>query len=416
MYPQLIPQSLLTRAQASRLAERDEVFLATHKDLWTGVMTDPNDENNKAQPEEIENLLAAPDLAGALESEPFRRFLDQIPVAIAVADLNGGERIVYANPAFENLTGRQAAEIEGKPWSVLGGASTGSEPARSLSDAITEAGDGGGTFRIERPGSDAAVADAYANVIEDDDGNPVFRLVALVDVSAHRAAAHEQYAHQLREKELLLREIQHRVKNNLQMITALIRYEVRYSGGEIPAEPFDRLAGRIEALYLLYQSLSAEKAGNEIDLGVYLSQIASAVMLAHGHEGVRLDLKVDSYPVSVNVAMPAGLVVNELLTNALKHAFADRNGGTITVRCLVDEEGCRVIVGDDGKGLPPGLEWPQPGKLSALIVRSLRENAKAGFAVDSAPGRGMRITITFQRATLTASKGTQTSLGPEEGR
>lgn len=415
-YPQLIPQSLLTLAQGSRLAERDGVFLATHKDLRTGVMTDPKDEHNKAQPEEIENLLAAPDLADALESEPFRRFLDQIPVAIAVADLNGGERIVYANPAFEKLTGRQAAEIEGKPWSVLGGASTGGEPARSLSETITEAGDGSGTFRIERAGSDAAIADAYANVIEDDDGKPVFRLVALVDVGAHRAAAHEQYAHQLREKEMLLREIQHRVKNNLQMITALIRYEVRYSGGAMPTEPFDRLAGRIEALYLLYQSLSAEKAGNEVDLGVYLSQIASAVMLAHGREGVRLDLKVDSYPVSVNVAMPAGLVVNELLTNALKHAFADCNGGTITVRCLVDEQGCRVMVGDDGKGLPPGLDWPQPGKLSALIVRSLRENAKAGFAVDSIPGQGVRITITFQRAAAAASKGTQASLGPEEGR
>src|SRR5690242_13353555 len=153
-------------------------------------MTDPSDEGNKAQPEEIENLLAAPDLAGALESEPFRRFLDQIPIAIAVADLKGDERIVYANPTFENLTGRQAAEIEGKPWSVIGGASTGSEPARSLSDAIAEAGDGSSTFRIERPGRDAAIVDAYANVIENDDGNPVFRLVALVDVTAHRTAAH----------------------------------------------------------------------------------------------------------------------------------------------------------------------------------------------------------------------------------
>ena len=108
--------------------------------------------------------------------------------------------------------------------------------------------------------------------------------------------------------------------------------------------------------------------------------------------------------------------MNELLTNALKHAFADRNGGTITVRCLVDEQGCRVMVGDDGKGLPPGLDWPQPGKLSALIVRSLRENAKAGFAVDSIPGQGVRITITFQRAAAAASKGTQASLSPEEGR
>ena len=81
--------------------------------------------------------------------------------------------------------------------------------------------------------------------------------------------------------------------------------------------------------------MSEGAQGDEIDLGVYLSQIASAVMRSHAVEGIRLDLKVDTYPVSVNVAMPTGLVVNELLTNALKHAFAGRDGGTITLHSLV---------------------------------------------------------------------------------
>jgi len=122
------------------------------------------------------------------------------------------------------------------------------------------------------------------------------------------------------------------------------------------------------------------------------------VMQAHAVEGMRLDLKVDTWPVSVNVAMPAGLVVNELLTNAIKHAFVGRDGGTITLHSLVGETGCQVLVADDGVGLPEGAEWPRPGKLSALIVQSLRQNARARIEVASAPDEGVRVTIFFARA------------------
>src|SRR5947207_14359499 len=71
--------------------------------------------------EQVQELLAVPDLADALESEQFRRFLDQIPIAIVVSELRHGERIVYANPEFEKLSGRAAAEVESRPWSVLPG-------------------------------------------------------------------------------------------------------------------------------------------------------------------------------------------------------------------------------------------------------------------------------------------------------
>jgi len=347
------------------------------------------------QAEQVGELLATPDLAGALESEQFRKFLDQIPIAIAVSEMMSRERIVYANPEFEKLTGQTAAELEGKPWSVLRGQPQG-DAKQELGVAIVESSDCVGTFCLEREGREGVVADAYSNVIEDDNGTPAFRLIALVDVTAHGQTQREEFETKLREKDTLLREIQHRVKNNLQMITALIRLEARNVPGGSTTR-FDRLAGRIESLQLLYQSLSEEEQYKEIDLGVYLSQIASAVMRSHAVEGIRLDLKVDAYPVSVNVAMPAGLVVNELLTNALKHAFVGRDGGTITLHSLVDGNGCRVVVADDGIGLPERAEWPKRGKLGSLIVQSLRENAKADLQVESIPGRGTRVTIVFTR-------------------
>ena len=161
---------------------------------------------------------------------------------------------------------------------------------------------------------------------------------------------------------------------------------------------FDRLAGRVEALALLYRFLSTDEQDQTVDLGIYLSEIASAVMHAHAVEGIHLNLQVDTWLVSINVAMPAGLLVNELLTNALKYAFEGCNGGTITLHSLVDAHGCRVMVSDDGVGLTEGARWPEPGKLSAMIVRSLRENAKAQVDVESTPGAGMRVTIFFARA------------------
>lgn len=205
----------------------------------------------------------------------------------------------------------------------------------------------------------------------------------------------------LAEKDTLLKELQHRVKNNLQMITALIRMEARNAQRLEERERFDRLAGRIEALSILYRSLYAGSETETVVFGTYVSQIASSVMAAHAIEGIRLDMKVDTWPVSVNVAMPLGLVINELMTNALKHAFVGRDGGQDKVRCTVEDEGCKVLVADDGVGLADKADWPRRGKLSAMIVQSVRHNAKAEIDVQSDPGKGMAVAIAFKRADAT---------------
>ncbi len=346
----------------------------------------------------VEQLLDTPNLADALESDRFKQFLDHIPFAVVVAELHPAELITYANIEFERLTGQATAAVQGKPWNTVTKSAVGADNGRGLSEAITEDADYIGAFIIEHGDTQISV-DAWSNIIEDDNGTPMFRLVALAETATTRSKERGDLEQRILEKDTLLRELQHRVKNNLQMITALIRLESRNLPDEATGERFDRLAGRINSLALLYQSLSEEGAGESVDLGVYLSQIASAVMQAHAVEGIRLDLQVDTWPVSINVAMPTGLVVNELLTNSLKHAFTGRDGGTITLHSLVDEKGCRVTVADDGVGLAEGTGWPKPGRLSALIVQSLEQNAHARVDVESEPNKGVRVTIFFARAT-----------------
>ena len=344
-------------------------------------------------PAGVEQVLDTPELAAALERDWFKSFLHQMPVAIAISELQPAEELVFVNAEFERLTGQGSDLLVGGSWErVLGEAAA--ADAAPLAEAVISEQDYVGVFSL--PGNGQALAvDAWSNVIEDERGAPVFRLVALVENTALSTSALDELHERVREKDTQLRELQHRVKNNLQMITALIRVEARGVTDLSTGEGFDRLAGRVEALGLLYRALAETGSGDAVDLGVYLSEIASAVMRAHAVEGIRLDLKVDTWPVPIDVAMPAGLVANELLTNSLKHAFTGRVGGTITLHSTAEPRGCRVVIADDGVGLPAGATWPKPGKLSALIVRSLQQNARAAIDIQSAPDQGMRVTINF---------------------
>src|SRR5919199_334861 len=160
----------------------------------------------------VDELLDMPELAQAIESEQFRTLLDHVPVAILIGRIKGlVERIVYANLEFLRLTAREPGAVE--------------------------------------------------------DGEPKFRLVALVDVTRRDVAEREELQRQVRERDTLLKELQHRVKNNLALITALIRLEARQAGDLATTAHLDRLVGRIEALALLYQQLSADSQPAEVDPG-----------------------------------------------------------------------------------------------------------------------------------------------------
>jgi PAS domain S-box-containing protein len=357
-------------------------------------MATPERQTTEKSEQQVNDLFDALELTQAVDTEEFRVFLDHVPIAIVVSKLvRGDQRIVYANTAYESLTGQLCADIRGRGWSILAAFRLEDEPHIPFDEALPKCDDFVGTFKREQP--EPMLVEAFSGLIENEDAGKTYRIVALIDVTAREKSQREELARKLRDKDLLLKELQHRVKNNLQLITSLIRLDARCQRNGDTVN-LDKLASRIEALQLLYQDLTADGLGKVVDLGHYLSQIASAMMRTYGVEGIRLDLKVDHAPTAINVAMPVGLLVNELLTNSFKYAFNGREGGTITVRCLrEDEDHCRVVVGDDGVGLPEGASWPVAGKLGALILQSLRENVTTDFNVESGCGRGMKATIAF---------------------
>jgi PAS domain S-box-containing protein len=356
--------------------------------------TSPQEKASEETARQVNDLLDSPEFAMAIETEEFKLFLDHLPIGIVISKrLRGDHRIVFANKAYEHMTGQRIADLRGRDWSILEAFIGEGDSNVTMTQALLKWEDYLGTFRLDRP--EPILVEGYAAIIENEDGIENYRIVAIIDVTARERAQREEFARKLHDKDILLQELQHRVKNNLQLITALIRLDSRRQR-EGDSINLDRLAGRVEALQLLYRDLSADGLGQAVDLGHYLSEIASAVMHTYAVDGIRLDLKVDHAPVSINVAMPVGLIVNELLTNAFKYAFNGRKSGTLIVRCLHEGDSkYRVVVGDDGIGLPEGTTWPIQGKLGALIVQSLRENAKADLKVETAPEKGTRVTIDF---------------------
>jgi two-component sensor histidine kinase len=150
---------------------------------------------------------------------------------------------------------------------------------------------------------------------------------------------------------------------------------------------------------VLYRTLSAENAPREIDLGQYISDIAGAVMEANANPGIEIELQVSYCPLSINLAMPAGLLVNEMLTNALKYAFIGRGGGVLKLICRQESDRVTLIVSDDGIGLGENQDWPSPRKLGALILQTLKENAgNVVFRAESIRGQGTWFTLMFDAA------------------
>lgn len=226
-------------------------------------MTNPNDppkppSEPMSQPiaEEVGELLTSPEVAKAVESDEFKRFLDHVPIAIVISWMvKDAQRIVYANRAFEILTGQTLAEIDGKSWSILDTFVHEDDPQLTLGRAVLAGEDFLGTFRKQASDGKQMLAQAYASLIEGEGGAESYRIAALVDVSDRERSQRDEFEIKIRDKDLLLKELQHRVKNNLQLITALIRLEAR-SAQRGDKVDLDRLAGRIDALALLYQAMS----------------------------------------------------------------------------------------------------------------------------------------------------------------
>jgi len=202
----------------------------------------------------------------------------------------------------------------------------------------------------------------------------------------------------LSEKEALLKEIHHRVKNNLQVISSLLRLESARSTHPETGSVLLEMQARIQSMSLLHETLYRSPSFAFTDLGKYLGQVAKQTFHALSRSGQReieLQLDLESVEVEMDQAIPCGLILNELISNCLKHAFPDDRPGKIEVR--LRRQGPRrseLIVRDSGNGLSPDVEARMRASLGLQLVSDLARQVGGEVAMESSE-RGSQFRVTL---------------------
>ncbi len=215
--------------------------------------------------------------------------------------------------------------------------------------------------------------------------NGVMILASVVDIT-ERKQQEESLKSALLAKETLLAEIHHRVKNNLQIIDSLIGMQMDQVAGEQARTALRDSQNRVKTISLVHQILYQSQDFAQIDAGDFISSLTHNLVQSYGVDRTRIDLQLDVDPLflSMNRSLPLGLIVNELVTNALKHAFPENRRGTLTVSLKVINDSRAVLtVTDTGVGLPP-REHPADGETLGLrLTEALASQIEAELTVKS---------------------------------
>ena len=209
------------------------------------------------------------------------------------------------------------------------------------------------------------------NPIETDDGPMV--ISTIVDIS-HRKQEAERIQEALREKDILPGEIHHRVKNNLQIIYSLLDLQSAQITDPVALDMLRDSRNRVRSMALIHQTLYGSRDFARVDFASFINTLLPALAESHGIDPHRVSVQVDAEPVRlpINAAVPCGLVVNELIANAFRHAFPGQRSGEIRV-ALTRQPGDEALlsVSDDGIGLPEHLDAGESGSLGLQLVNLL---------------------------------------------
>jgi PAS domain S-box-containing protein len=208
----------------------------------------------------------------------------------------------------------------------------------------------------------------------------------------------ERLRKSLAEKEILLREVHHRVKNNLQIIASLLRLQSAHVKDEAARTVFQESQDRVRSMAIIHEEIYRSNDLSRVNMRAYLGNIARSLYRSYGMKpsGVAVTAEdVEDVGLDMDTAIPCGLIVNELVSNALKHAFPGGRQGKVTMGLRqMEEDSFELVVRDDGVGMPPDLDIRKTDTMGLRLVTSLAEHQLQGL-VDVERGKGTAFRIQF---------------------
>jgi PAS domain S-box-containing protein len=216
----------------------------------------------------------------------------------------------------------------------------------------------------------------------------VIVLVRVTDISDRKHTI-EQIQRSLEEKETLLKEIHHRVKNNLQIISSLLRMQSRRTDDQITSMLFQESQNRVQSMALIHEQLYQSPELSQIDFGDYIRSLTDNLFRCYGvsQRKIVLDIETNSIKLTLDIAIPCGLIINELVSNSLKYAFPEQKNGKITISLTKSPENqLTLIVQDTGIGIPQLLDWQNTDSLGLRIVKNLTRQIKGKIILEREQG------------------------------
>ena len=325
--------------------------------------------------------------------ERYRNLFDNASDAIIITDLE--DRVKAWNKSAERIFGYTEKEILGKKFLPLAlDQKLQSENEQIVRNAIS----GGVITGIETVlmRKDSARIDVSMTISPLRDGNnDVIGLSGIFRDITERKHADEQIKASLKEKEILLREIHHRVKNNMQIISSLLRLQSAYIKDKKYGDMYRESQNRIVSMSLIHEKLYQSRDLTRIDIKDYIRDLVYGLAQSYGANVNKIALKIDveNVPLGISSAIPCGLIINELVSNSLKYAFPDGRSGEINIILRSGEgDALELIVGDNGVGIPKDLDFRSTDSWGMRLIIILAESQLHGeIALNRSKGTEFQI-------------------------
>lgn len=240
----------------------------------------------------------------------------------------------------------------------------------------------------------------YANLtvslVRDTTGSPNYYVAVFEDITV-RKQQEKELQESLKEKEVLLKEVHHRVKNNMQVISSILNLQSSYIKDETAVEMLRESQDRIKSMAFIHESLYQGKTLSHVKFSEYVRNLVSNLFHTYGvnKAGLKLKFDLDEVFLNLDTSIPCGLIINELISNALKYAFTDRESGTLSVTLKKMEDGkLKLEIADDGKGFPETINWKDTESLGLQLVVTLAGQIRGDIQMETK--KGTTFTIIFK--------------------
>lgn len=234
--------------------------------------------------------------------------------------------------------------------------------------------------------------------ILDDDGHVKKMVVVDTDFTTNKNMQ-SQIEASLKEKDVLLKEIHHRVKNNLQIIISLLNLQSGYIKDEYTLKAVQDGQNRVRSMALVHEKFYQAEELTQIDFGEYVSKLCQYLYQSYGDKTDRVNLKVsgDHLGLDMDTAMPCGLLVNEIVSNSYKYAFPGKRTGTIEIKLNHSNKKATILMTDDGIGLPENFNLESSESLGMQLIQALTSQLDGELKVSHEKGTTFEVTFAYPR-------------------